>query len=94
MALTPSLSDVAERYQFKQEDIVMLMDTQGANPMEIPTKANLVRCATLSAASAETGADCGHAQIRGMQWLVRDARPNDSLFFHCASLVVGRRLWD
>lgn len=22
-------------------------------------------------------------QIQAMQWLVRDARPNDALFFHC-----------
>lgn len=35
-------------------------DTPGAGPMDLPTRANLVR---------------------GMQWLVRDARPNDSLFF-------------
>lgn len=27
-------------------------------------------------------------QIRAMQWLVRDARPNDSLFFHCASRAL------
>ncbi|KAL8291866.1 hypothetical protein RQP46_002124 [Phenoliferia psychrophenolica] len=52
---------LCDRYNYKQEDIVMLMDTPRANPMEVPTKANI---------------------IRGMQWLVRDARPNDALFFH------------
>lgn len=27
--------------------------------------------------------------MRGMQWLVRDAQPNDSLFFHCTALSFG-----
>ncbi|KAM0749931.1 hypothetical protein T439DRAFT_326820 [Meredithblackwellia eburnea MCA 4105] len=52
---------LCQRYNFQKDDIVMLMDTPNANPMELPTHANI---------------------IRGMQWLVRDARPNDSLFFH------------
>jgi metacaspase-1 len=24
-----------------------------------------------------------YSKIRAMQWLVRDAKPHDSLFFHC-----------
>ena len=32
-----------DRYQFKQDDIVMLLDTQNVNQMEVPTKANIVR---------------------------------------------------
>lgn len=26
---------------------------------------------------------------RGMQWLVKDARPNDSLFFHCEIRILN-----
>ncbi|GAA6008044.1 hypothetical protein JCM11491_006589 [Sporobolomyces phaffii] len=52
---------LCERQNYKQEDIVMLLDTNDASGMSVPTKANI---------------------IRAMQWLVRDARPNDALFFH------------
>ncbi|GAA6064128.1 hypothetical protein JCM10212_006767 [Sporobolomyces blumeae] len=52
---------LCERQGYKQEDIVMLLDTPGASGMSVPTKQNI---------------------IRAMQWLVRDARPNDALFFH------------
>ncbi|GAA5924710.1 Ca(2+)-dependent cysteine protease MCA1 [Sporobolomyces koalae] len=52
---------LCERQGYKQEDIVMLLDTQDATNMSVPTKANI---------------------IRAMQWLCRDARPNDALFFH------------
>ncbi|KAF8635165.1 hypothetical protein AX15_000503 [Amanita polypyramis BW_CC] len=51
---------LCRRFGYKAEDIVMLRD-DSKNPMEIPTKANM---------------------LRAMQWLVKDARPNDSLFFH------------
>jgi hypothetical protein len=34
---------LVERYQYKEEDIVMLMDTPGASGMSLPTRANLVR---------------------------------------------------
>ncbi|KAA1070101.1 Ca(2+)-dependent cysteine protease [Puccinia graminis f. sp. tritici] len=50
-----------ERYNYKQEDMVILLDTPGANPRQIPTRANI---------------------ISAMQWLVSNAQPNDSLFFH------------
>ncbi|GAA6006241.1 hypothetical protein JCM10207_000573 [Rhodosporidiobolus poonsookiae] len=52
---------LVERYNYREEDIVMLMDTPGASGMSVPTKANI---------------------LRAMQWLVRDAKPNDALFFH------------
>ncbi|TNY19229.1 metacaspase-1 [Rhodotorula diobovata] len=52
---------LVERYGYKEEDMVLLLDERGAAPMSIPTRENM---------------------IRAMQWLVRDARPNDSLFFH------------
>ncbi|GAA5961581.1 hypothetical protein JCM3765_002636 [Sporobolomyces pararoseus] len=52
---------LCERQGYKQEDIVMLLDSRDATGMSVPTKANI---------------------IRAMQWLVRDARPNDALFFH------------
>ncbi|GAA6042642.1 hypothetical protein JCM8097_008263 [Rhodosporidiobolus ruineniae] len=52
---------LCERYNYKEEDIVMLMDTSDANGMSLPTKANI---------------------LRAMQWLVKDAQPNDALFFH------------
>lgn len=29
-------------------------------------------------------------QIQAMQWLVRNAQPNDSLFFHCVALCFFR----
>ncbi|KNZ62290.1 hypothetical protein VP01_128g2 [Puccinia sorghi] len=50
-----------ERYNYKQEDMVVLLDTPGANPRQVPTRANI---------------------ISAMQWLVSNAQPNDSLFFH------------
>lgn len=34
---------LCSRYQFARDDIVMLMDTPGAGPREIPTRANMVR---------------------------------------------------
>ncbi|GAA5979688.1 hypothetical protein JCM10908_003010 [Rhodotorula pacifica] len=52
---------LCERYNYRKEDIVMLLDEPGANMMSIPTRDNM---------------------IRAMQWLVKDAQPNDSLFFH------------
>lgn len=52
---------LCERYNYRREDIVMLLDKPGANMMSIPTRDNM---------------------IRAMQWLVKDAQPNDSLFFH------------
>ncbi|MBW0502952.1 hypothetical protein O181_042667 [Austropuccinia psidii MF-1] len=50
-----------ERYNYKSEDMVMLLDTPNANPRQVPTRANI---------------------ISAMQWLVSNAQPNDSLFFH------------
>lgn len=50
-----------ERYNYKQEDMVILLDTPGANARQVPTRANI---------------------ISAMQWLVSNAQPNDSLFFH------------
>ncbi|KAM0787949.1 hypothetical protein ACM66B_006153 [Microbotryomycetes sp. NB124-2] len=50
-----------QRYQYKREDMVMLLDQPNLGPMEQPTRANITRA---------------------MQWLVADAQPNDSLFFH------------
>ncbi|KAK4052110.1 Ca(2+)-dependent cysteine protease [Microbotryomycetes sp. JL201] len=50
-----------QRYQYKREDMVMLLDLPNLGPMEQPTRANITRA---------------------MQWLVSDARPSDSLFFH------------
>ncbi|BGP45538.1 Ca(2+)-dependent cysteine protease [Rhodotorula kratochvilovae] len=52
---------LCERFGYKEDDIVMLMDTPGASGMSVPTRDNI---------------------LRAMQWLVRDAQPNDSLFFH------------
>ncbi|KAH9469020.1 hypothetical protein Pst134EA_009542 [Puccinia striiformis f. sp. tritici] len=31
-----------ERYNYKQEDMVILLDTPGANPRQIPTRANII----------------------------------------------------
>jgi len=51
---------LAEHFNYKREDMVILTDDQ-QNPMSQPTKQNI---------------------LRAMHWLVKDARPNDSLFFH------------
>ncbi|KAH7106380.1 Metacaspase-1 precursor [Auriculariales sp. MPI-PUGE-AT-0066] len=51
---------LCRRYNYKKEDIVMLLDGVG-NSRQQPTRANILAAA---------------------QWLVRDAKPNDSLFFH------------
>ncbi|KAG0149023.1 hypothetical protein CROQUDRAFT_654106 [Cronartium quercuum f. sp. fusiforme G11] len=50
-----------ERYNYKAEDMVVLLDAPGANVKQIPTRANM---------------------IAAMHWLVSNAQPNDSLFFH------------
>lgn len=75
---------LCERYNYKEEDIVMLLDTPDANQMSLPTRANMVR--TWVVGRWEENANSAVvSQIRGMQWLVKDARPNDALFFHCES---------
>jgi hypothetical protein len=51
---------LTECFGYKREDMVILTDDQ-ANPMSIPTRANIQRAA---------------------HWLVQNAQPNDSLFFH------------
>ena len=56
----------------------MLTD-DSTNPRQKPTKQNIVR---ISFVVFEVVLNC--AQIQAMHWLVRDAKPNDSLFFHCA----------
>ncbi|CAH7686615.1 caspase domain-containing protein [Phakopsora pachyrhizi] len=50
-----------ERYNYKQEDMVILLDAPGSNARQVPTRANI---------------------ISAMHWLVANAQPNDSLFFH------------
>jgi hypothetical protein len=52
---------LVRNYNFKEEDMVMLLDVDTSGPRQIPTRANITAA---------------------MQWLVRDAQPNDSLFFH------------
>ncbi|KFY41496.1 hypothetical protein V494_02960 [Pseudogymnoascus sp. VKM F-4513 (FW-928)] len=49
-----------EKYEYKQEDTVILTDDLH-NPMSQPTKRNI---------------------LIAMHWLVKDARPNDALFFY------------
>ena len=34
---------LCERFNYKEEDIVMLLDTPGAAPMSVPTRDNIVR---------------------------------------------------
>lgn len=56
-----NLSEFLEsNYGYRPGDMVKLTD-DSPNPMEQPTKANI---------------------LRAMDWLVRDAQPNDSLFLH------------
>jgi hypothetical protein len=33
---------LAERYNYKQEDMVILLDTPGANARQVPTRANII----------------------------------------------------
>ncbi|PVV04972.1 hypothetical protein BB560_000509 [Smittium megazygosporum] len=51
---------IIERFNFREEDMILLTDDQ-QNPNRIPTRDNL---------------------LKAMKWLVHDARPNDSFFFH------------
>jgi len=39
---------LCERQNYKQEDIVMLLDSRESNSMSIPTRANIVRSFSLS----------------------------------------------
>ncbi|CAD6576300.1 MAG: Ca(2+)-dependent cysteine protease [Cyphobasidiales sp. Tagirdzhanova-0007] len=50
-----------ERYNFQQDDMVILMDSPQTGPRQQPTRQNI---------------------LEAMAWLVSDAQPNDSLFFH------------
>lgn len=57
----------------------MLTD-DAQNSRQIPTKQNIVCCTSLYVSSLRL---IRSSQLQAMQWLVRDAQPNDSLFFHC-----------
>ena len=71
-------------FGYQPDDIVMLTD-DATNPRQQPTKDNIV----------STSFTDGYfliywrtrnwviLKINAMQWLVRGAQPNDSLFFHC-----------
>lgn len=52
---------LSERYNYKSEDMVLLMDDPSFGWRQQPTRQNI---------------------LEAMRWLVSDARPNDSLFFH------------
>lgn len=52
---------LSERYNYKTEDMVILMDDPSFNWRQQPTRQNI---------------------LEAMRWLVSNAQPNDSLFFH------------
>ena len=69
-----------ERYGYKSEDMVILMDSPNGTAREQPTRANIVsrRCFGFPGLADQTA-----FQSAAMRWLVSGAQPNDSLFFHC-----------
>ncbi|CAE6471517.1 unnamed protein product, partial [Rhizoctonia solani] len=58
---------LTSQFGYKEEDIVKLTD-DATDPNQMPIRENIV-CLYLF-------------EIRAMHWLVKDAQPNDSLFFH------------
>lgn len=67
---------------YSEDDMVILTDNS-SHPRQLPTRQNMVRCV-----SRQILGDFMIYQIDAMHWLVRDARPNDSLFFHCMYCYV------
>jgi hypothetical protein len=61
---------------YREEDMVVLTDNS-SHPRQQPTRQNMVRCVPKPISGGLM-----FYQIDAMHWLVRDARPNDSLFFH------------
>lgn len=68
----------AENFGYKKDDIVTLTDDT-TNPRQKPTRDNIVRERHVKSLLLMLTSQ----QIHAMQWLVRGAAPNDSLFFHC-----------
>lgn len=59
----------------------MLTD-DSSNPRQIPNISNMVSfSANVTMSVLELSLEW--CQREAMRWLVRDAKPNDSLFFHC-----------
>lgn len=71
----------AATYGYREEDIVMLTD-DSRNPRQIPTNRNIVSLSS-NVTMSVPDLSLEPNQIEAMRWLVRDAKPNDSLFFHC-----------
>jgi metacaspase-1 len=67
------------QFGYNMDDVVLLSDDQ-SNPRAIPTRENIV-CVLITLFYCRLTI----MQLSAMQWLVRDAQPNDSLFFHCQS---------
>ncbi|KAG9315191.1 metacaspase-1 [Chiua virens] len=61
---------------YREENMVTLTDNS-SNPRSQPTRQNIVR-GVFGPVCVELTLN----QLDAMQWLVRDAQPNDSLFFH------------
>lgn len=70
---------------YKEEDMVILTDNS-SHPRQQPTRQNMVR-----RVPRPISGDLMVYKIDAMHWLVRDARPNDSLFFHCMLLLYDIR---
>ena len=62
---------------------MVILTDNSSHPRQQPTQQNIV----CSLPPRLTLADPMFYQIDAMHWLVRDARPNDSLFFHCMLLL-------
>lgn len=81
-----------ERFGYRQDDMVILLDQRGGNEAQQPTRDNIVsrRMRKLGGSySVGTDRPIPCLQLRAMQWLVQGAQPNDALFFHC---TLSRRV--
>lgn len=65
---------------------MVILTDNSPSPREHPTQQNMVRCVPRPVLG-----DLMFYQIDAMHWLVRDARPNDSLFFHCMCYYMTTR---
>lgn len=77
----------AERYGYDEADIVTLTDDNSDSSRK-PTKSNIVRphsCRLYDVLIAITNY---LIQLHWMDWLVKDAQPDDSLLFQCMSCAI------
>lgn len=72
-------------FGYKQEDVVMLTD-DARNPRQIPTRDNIVSGPSFHVYFVLF---MFSIKLQAMQWLVGNAQPHDSLFFHCKFFIIS-----